>query len=84
MRALGLTLAFSGAMIGRVAIVATAGMRQVAAFAVAFLPLALGVLLLAWPASAALVQDRGRGLLTPWFLAVPGILALLLSRWRTR
>ena len=84
MRALGITLAMAAIMLGRVAMAASAGLRRLAALAVAAPSLALALMLLAWPGGAALLYDRGLGWVAPWIVGVPGILALALSRWRVR
>lgn len=84
MRALGVTMTMSALMIARVALAASAGVRRVAALAISALFLVPGTILLIWPAGAALLYDRGMGTLAPWLVGAPGILALLLSRWRVR
>lgn len=83
-RALGITLGMASVMLIRVALAASTGLRRIAALVVAAPMLGLGGLLLVWPAGAALLYDRGMGSLAPWFIAVPGILALALSRWQIR
>lgn len=83
-RALGVTLAMAAVMLARVAMVASAGTRRLVALVVAAPAIALALTLLAWPAGASSLYDRGMGTLAPWILGAPGILALALSRWRVR
>jgi hypothetical protein len=84
MRALGATVGMSGLMLGRVALAASVGMRRVSALLIGAPMLLFGVALLASPALAAIPYDKGWAILVPWMLGVPGILALMLSRWRAR
>lgn len=82
MRALGLTLGFSGFMLARVALLAAAGPRRVLALVIAVPLVALALALLAYPQIATYLYDSGRGIFVPWVFGLPAVLALLLSRWR--
>jgi hypothetical protein len=81
-RALGATMWFAGFMLVRVSLQAAVGLRRIAGLVVGAAPMALATALLISPALAAVPFDRGWGLLVPWLLGLPGILALGLSRWR--
>ncbi|HQP34226.1 MAG TPA: hypothetical protein PLI95_03575 [Polyangiaceae bacterium] len=81
-RALCITIWVAAFMLVRVAQRASAGWRRIAALAIG-LPLIVGATALAVvPAWAAIPFERGWGALASWIFGVPGVLALLLSRWR--
>jgi hypothetical protein len=82
MRALGATIAMSGVMLGRVALAASVGLRRAAALLISTPMVVLGAALIAVPSIAAIPYDKGWALVVPWVIGLPGILALMLSRWR--
>ena len=81
-RALGATLWVAGLMLGRVALVASAGLRRLCALLLGTALMLGGSALIISPALAASVYHKPTGALAPWWIAVPGVLSLLLSRWR--
>lgn len=83
-RALGASIGFAGFMLVRVSLQAAAGVRRMAGVVIGVPPVALAIALLISPALAHAPYDRGWGLLVPWLIGLPGILALGLSRWRVR
>ena len=81
-RSLGATVWVASFMLVRVAMAASVGWRRMAAIAIG-LPLVAGATaLVVVPAWARIPFDQGWGVLAAWLFGVPGLLALLLSRWR--
>jgi hypothetical protein len=83
-RALGATIWVAGLMLGRVALVASAGVRRAVGLLLGTALLFGGSALILSPAIAASVYQKPVSALAPWWLGVPGVLCLLLSRWRVR
>jgi hypothetical protein len=81
-RALGVTIEFSGFMLARVALQASAGNRRAVALLIAAPLLVAGTALLVSPGLLPGLFQKGYGLVIPWAVALPGLASLALSRWR--
>lgn len=82
MRALGVTIGFAAFMLARVAMKAAAGFRRMFALLIAVPLLVFALALLVKPDLSTQPYDAGLGIVVPWIFGLPGVLALMLSRWR--
>jgi hypothetical protein len=82
MRALGASIWMTGFMLVRVALRAATGVRRLVAIAIGSPLIVVATGLIIWPSIALVPYARGWGLLLPWLIGTPGILALGLGRWR--
>ncbi|HNS96931.1 MAG TPA: hypothetical protein PLJ27_23550 [Polyangiaceae bacterium] len=81
-RALGVTVGMAGFMLGRVSWQAAAGPRRMTGLLIAIPLLVLALFLVVNPTYAVGWHTTGRTVFIPWIFGVPGVSALLLSRWR--
>lgn len=81
-RSLGATVWVAALMLMRVALRASVGWRRIAALTIGLPLIAGATVLLVVPAWARVPFDHGWGVLAAWMFGVPGLLSLLLSRWR--
>lgn len=81
-RSLAATIGVAAFMLARAGLRSVAGPRRPAALLVSLPVLALGIALLTLPSLALVPYARGWDAFVPWIYGVPGVLSLVLGRWR--